>query len=177
MPGLTHGPVVLRTLLGNWTCQRHSCASGPGTPSPSGSRAITRARSRGCRFTGRICAPGVDPDDIILGGAERYFDPAAFELQAPGTFGNVPRNSLTGPGLATLDLAFAKGTPIFNGAGGRLEFRLDIFNALNRVNFGMPQRIVFAGVRQGEAPISSAGRITSTTTGPREVQFSLRTSW
>ena len=120
---------------------------------------------------------GVDPDDIILGGAERYFDPAAFELQAPGTFGNVPRNSLTGPGLATLDLAFAKGTPIFNRAGGRLEFRLDIFNALNHVNFGTPQRIVFPGVRQGEAPISTAGRITSTTTGPREVQLSLRTSW
>ena len=53
--------------------------------------------------------PGIEPEDVILGGADRYFDPAAFELQAPGTFGNVPRNSFTGPGLATLDLAFAKG--------------------------------------------------------------------
>ena len=88
------------------------------------------------------------------------------------------RNSLSGPGLATLDLAFAKGLAIFNRRPARrLEFRLDIFNALNRVNLGMPQRIVFAGVRQDEAPISSAGRITSTTTGPREVQFSLRASW
>ena len=97
-PDLTHTPGVLRHLLGNWTVSGDSCASGPGTPSPSGSRATTRARSRACRCTGRICGAGVDPDDIILGGAERYFDPAAFELQAPGTFGNVPRNSLTGPG-------------------------------------------------------------------------------
>jgi hypothetical protein len=119
----------------------------------------------------------VDPDAVILGGADRYFDPSAFELQAPGTFGNVGRNSFTGPGSATLDLAFAKGLGSGWKGRGRIEFRLDVFNALNRVNLGMPQRIVFAGVRQDEAPIGSAGRITSTTTGPREVQLSLRTSW
>ena len=175
-PDLTHTPGVVRHLLGNWHVSGILAvrSGNPFTVGIEGDYSRTLARVSVHRPNLRA---GVDPDDIILGGAERYFDPAAFELQAPGTFGNVPRNSLTGPGLATLDLAFAKGTPIFNRAGGRLEFRLDIFNALNHVNFGTPQRIVFPGVRQGEAPISTAGRITSTTTGPREVQLSLRTSW
>ena len=44
-----------------------------------------------------------------------------------------------------------KGSRQSSSRGGRLEFRLDVFNALNRVNLGMPQRIVFAGVRQDEA--------------------------
>ena len=176
-PGLTHAPGALRGVLGDWMVSGILAvrSGNPFTVGIEGDYSRTLARVSVHRPNLRS---GIDPDDIILGGAERYFDPAAFELQAPGTFGNVRRNSLTGPGLATLDLAFAKGLATFFKEGaGRLEFRLDIFNALNRVNFGMPQRIVFAGVRQDEAPISSAGRITSTTTGPREVQFSLRASW
>ena len=176
-PSVTHGSGALRHVLGDWTVSGILAlrSGNPFTVGIEGDYSRTLARVSVHRPNLR---PGIDPDDIILGGAERYFDPAAFELQAPGTFGNVGRNSLTGPGLATLDLAFAKALAnFFKQDAGRLEFRLDIFNALNRVNLGMPQRIVFAGVRQDEAPIGSAGRITSTTTGPREVQFSVRASW
>ena len=173
---LTRGPVALRRVFGDWTVSGILAlrSGNPFTVGIEGDYSRTLARVSVHRPNLR---PGVDPEDVILGGADRYFDPAAFELQAPGTFGNVQRNSFTGPGLATLDLAFAKGVSLVHSRGGRLEFRLDVFNALNRVNFGMPQRIVFAGVRQDELPISSAGRITSTTTGPREVQFSIRASW
>ena len=171
------GLPVLRYLASDWTVSG-ILALRSGTPFTVGiqgdySRTLVRVSVDRPNLRA-----GVDPDRIVLGGADRYFDVSAFELQAPGTFGNVGRNSLTGPGIATLDLALAKGVASGWGNGaGRLEFRVDIFNALNHVNLGVPQRIVFAGVRQDEAPISSAGRITSTTTGPREVQLSLRASW
>src|SRR6266852_3822172 len=44
---------------------------------------------------------GVDPysNDKL-----QWINPAAFSIPAPGTFGNSARNSLTGPGLAQLDL-------------------------------------------------------------------------
>jgi hypothetical protein len=173
---LHSGPAVLRHLASDWTISGIlAVRSGqPFTVGIQGDYSRTLVRVSVDRPNLRA---GVDPDAVILGGADRYFDPSAFELQAPGTFGNVGRNSFTGPGSATLDLAFAKGLGSGWKGRGRVEFRLDVFNAFNRVNLGMPQRIVFAGVRQDEAPIGSAGRITSTTTGPREVQLSLRTSW
>ncbi|MEO5897503.1 MAG: TonB-dependent receptor [Vicinamibacterales bacterium] len=176
-PRLTGAPAVLRHALSGWTVSG-ILAMRSGNPFTVGIQedySRTLARVSVDRPNLR---PGVDPDQIVLGGANLYFDPSAFVLQAPGTFGNVGRNSLTGPGLATLDMSFAR--PVvaaWPSRASQLQLRLDAFNLLNRVNLGMPQRIVFAGVRQDEAPISSAGRITSTTTGPRELQLSLRLSW
>ena len=69
---------------------------------------------------------------------ERWFDTAAFALPAPFTFGNAPRNSVIGPGFANLDLVVAKTWPV---AGTRqLEFRWEVFNALNTANFDLPSR-------------------------------------
>ena len=56
------------------------------------------------------------------------------------TFGNAGRNILTGPGYASLDLAVAKGIPL--GATRRLEARIEIYNALNRANLGLPDGFV-----------------------------------
>ena len=175
IPGPSHAPAVVTHLLRAWTASAIVAlrSGNPFTVGIEGDYSRTLARVAVHRPNLR---PGVDPDDIILGGAEQYFDPSAFELQAPGTFGNVTRNSLRGPGIATVDIALSKGlTPGWRS--GALDLRVDVFNLLNRVNLAMPQRIVFAGVRQDEAPISSAGRITSTTTGPREVQLSVRVTW
>jgi hypothetical protein len=64
---------------------------------------------------------------------ERWFDTSAFALQAPFTFGNAPRNSVLGPGMANLDLVLAK---TFTVAQNRqVELRWEIFNVLNTVNF------------------------------------------
>ncbi len=176
-PALADAPAPVRAIARDWTISALLAArsGNPFTVGIQENYSRTLARVSVDRPNLRS---GVDPGAIILGAADRYFDPSAFELQAPGTFGNVGRNSLTGPGLATVDLAFAK--PLrtrWRSHEAQLQFRLDVFNVFDRVNLGMPQRIVFAGVRQDEAPIGSAGRITSTTTGPREVQLSLRAAW
>jgi hypothetical protein len=70
---------------------------------------------------------------------DRWFDTEAFALPAPFTFGTARRNSVVGPGFASLDLSLAKDIGI--GGSRRLEVRLDVFNALNRANFDLPNRI------------------------------------
>jgi hypothetical protein len=58
-----------------------------------------------------------------------WFNPAAFAEQAPGTFGNVHRNSLYGPGAFDMDDAISRE---FNFKENlRFLFRVDAFNALN----------------------------------------------
>lgn len=177
LPALADAPAMLRALLGGWSLSGAAAvrSGNPFTVGIQGDYARTLARVSVHRPDLRA---GVDPDRIILGGAERYFDPTVFELPAPGTFGNVRRNSLTGPGFATVDVSLAKSIAAsWPGPTGRLQLRLEVFNLFNRTNFGMPQRIVFAGARQEEEPIGSAGRITSTAGGPRELQLSFRASW
>ena len=127
--------------------------------------------------------PGIDrPDlvagrtksDVILGQPQRYYDPSAFTLPAAGFLGNVGRNFLRGPGTATLDLSLVKNTPVSAlGEQGRVEFRAEMFNILNRVNFADPNRTVFSGT-QGSTPLLTAGTITSTATTARQIQLSLK---
>ena len=71
--------------------------------------------------------------------ADQWFNTAAFALQAPFTFGSAGRNSVFAPGLASVDLSILKGWDV--GEQGRLEFRWEIFNLLNRANFDVPNRI------------------------------------
>ncbi len=60
------------------------------------------------------------------------------------------------------------------GSDGRLEFRIEAFNVLNRANFGPPALVAFAGTADGEAPLSTFGRITTTITSGRQIQLGIR---
>ncbi len=75
------------------------------------------------------------------------------------------RNSVLGPGYASLDLAIAR---TWSLAGTRrLEFRWEVFNALNRANLDLPNRIFGT---------PNFGRIFSAKT-PREMQLGLKYSF
>lgn len=116
--------------------------------------------------------PGVRIEDVVLGGPARYFDPNAFELQARGLLGNAGRNVLTGPGLVTVDLSLVKSSDWgVLGENGQIELRLEAFNVFNRVNFALPNRVVFSS---SGAALPTAGRITSTATDARQVQLGLK---
>jgi len=113
---------------------------------------------------------------VILGTPGKWFDPNAF-LAPPnnaanaGFYGNLGRNTLRGPGLATWDFSTMKDTKI--GERLNLQFRAEIFNLLNRANFNMPNEVAFTP--SGVSP--TAGVITSTTTTSRQVQFGLKLLW
>lgn len=122
--------------------------------------------------------PGFTAESIILGDPSRYFNSNAFELPQRGTFGNLGRNALIGPGLAAVDFALMKNIALKPlGENGRLQIRMEIFNLLNNANFNLPQRITFNGAAQNEQPIGNAGLITSTSTSARQIQFGLKLYW
>jgi hypothetical protein len=110
---------------------------------------------------------------VIEGGPNQYFNPNAFLIPPSGTYGNVGRNVLTGPGLATMDFSVAKNTAISE----RLlaQFRAEFFNIFNRANFATPNAVVFTSA--GAAPSSTAGVITATATTSRQIQFGLKLLW
>jgi hypothetical protein len=109
----------------------------------------------------------------ILGHPNQWFNPAAF-LAPPansGFYGNLGRDTLTGPGLATWDLSFLKDTRLRERLN--LQFRAELFNVLNRANFNTPNAVVFTP--SGVSP--TAGVITSTATTSRQIQFGLKLLW
>ena len=122
-------------------------------------------------------APGRGPDDAVTGDPSRWFDPTAFVLQPAGTFGNVGRNELIGPDLRTVDFSFAKFVPFGGDASRRIEFRIEIFNAFNRTNFGPPSLVAFSGTVGETTPLASFGQIRSTITSARQVQIGARVAF
>jgi hypothetical protein len=64
------------------------------------------------------------------------FRVADFPTPAPGQNGNLPRNAFRGPGFIDVSLSLSKKFVVNGKWSG--EFRLDAFNALNRVNLSDP---------------------------------------
>ncbi len=120
--------------------------------------------------------PFVNPNftgSVITGNPNQYFNPAAF-LAPPansGFYGNLGRDTLTGPGVETWDFSAVKDTPIHERAS--LQFRAEFFNLTNHVNFNTPNLIVFTPTGVS----GTAGAITSTSTTARQIQFALKLLW
>ncbi len=94
-----------------------------------------------------------------------FFDPFVFTFNAPFTFGNAPRimPNLRGPGAANFDLSLFKNTSITEKV--RLQLRVEAFNALNRVQFNVPNTSI-------NSP--AFGRITAQANSPRDIQLALK---
>jgi outer membrane receptor protein involved in Fe transport len=89
---------------------------------------------------------------------------SAFGRPARGTFGNLRRNALRGPGYWRVDASAFKHIPL--GEGRDVELRLEVVNLFNHVNLGNPDSEI--GV-PGSLN-SNAGRITSTAYGNQDLQ-------
>jgi hypothetical protein len=100
-----------------------------------------------------------DPTDA------RWFDASAYSVPAAGFQGTAGRNTLIGPGFKRMDLAFTKRFPIHQET--RADFRVEVFNLFNWVNFGVPA----ANISN-----TNVGIITSAD-DPRIVTLSVRVGW
>jgi carboxypeptidase family protein len=106
---------------------------------------------------------------------EAYFNPSALcsPLSLAGGypnnrgFGNLGRNILRGARQQRFDLGFAKNTNFTERVG--MEFRWEVFNLFNSVNFATPNNII-----GDPGSGTDFNRITDTTGGPRVMQFGLK---
>ncbi len=91
------------------------------------------------------------------------FNPAAFANPAPGTFGNMKRNSLRNPGSQQWDVAIFKNVSL--GGTRKLQFRAEIFNFPNHPNLNGPS---------GDITNRNFGRSTTKSGDRRDIQLGLR---
>jgi hypothetical protein len=91
-----------------------------------------------------------------------WLNPAAFVVNAPGTYGNLGFNALVGPAFFDIDSALSRAFPIHEAH--RLELRFEFFNALNHTNLNNPISNFHS---------SSFGQIQAAS-DPRILQFALK---
>ena len=109
---------------------------------------------------------------MILGTPDQWFDPRAFSLPIPGTFGNVSRGSLRGPGLFSVDTSLFKKFKI--SERWNLQLRAELFNILNHSNFSLANPIVFDGNSASYTYSSSVAQIYQSATTSRQLQLALK---
>jgi hypothetical protein len=106
-----------------------------------------------------------------------WYNPAAFALPAPYTFGNLSRNNLRGPSFLDFDFALFKNFQLSESK--TLQFRAETFNIFNNVNFSPPG----GGASGGFSTLGGESRTAVGAPGfmqifsaaaSREIQFSLK---
>ena len=120
----------------------------------------TSGVSAGCKVGSKTIPAGTPLETASL-----WYDPCAFSRPAAGHYGNLGRNTITGPGYDDVDASLEK---IFKPVERvNVQFRAEVFNLLGHANFYIPGFNVFSG---------SAGVVTRLTSYPggREIQLGLK---
>ncbi len=128
---------------------------------PGFSNNPTSGVTKGCT----TAAGTIIPAGQKLGTPDLFYDPCAFSYPTPGTYGNLGRNTLTGPRLFNVDFSADKGFRLTEAMN--LQFRAEIFNLLDEAHFYAPTFTVNSGI---------AGQIGDLISKPggRLVQFGLK---
>ncbi len=151
-----HG--ATEALLGGWAFAGiFSAQTGYAlTPTVAGDNSLTGGNNDRANFIpGGI--PGCTPAPLT------YFNTCLFQTPVKGTFGTASRGSISGPSLQNLDFSFEKNFRFRET--NRIQFRGELFNALNHPNFNAPSLAVTSASTFGT--VSSAGPM-------RQIQLALR---
>jgi outer membrane receptor protein involved in Fe transport len=115
-----------------------------------------------------------------------YLNPYAFAQPADGTFGDLGRDQIYGPGFRNLDFSVTKNFQFREHY--TLQFRAEFFNVFNHPNFALPSNVITPGINADgtrNLDAGAAGSITQTPDvaqgnpglgggGPRVMQFGVR---
>jgi hypothetical protein len=145
----------------------------PFTLALNGDRAGSKADTTGSGLgqpPDLLSGPGCE-SPINPGDPNNYIKTECFAFPADGVLGTLGRNRLTSPGLAVLDLVLTK-TQKFGGTTA--QFRIEMFNALNRANFSTPATTIFDD--RGNLT-ANVGVITNTRTSARQMQLGVKLLW
>ena len=94
--------------------------------------------------------PGVNPILHDWNTSTGYLNPLAFVQPAYGTFGDLGRNSIFGPGFRNVDFSVIKNTRI--GERLNLQLRAEFFNIFNHPNFALPAHNITPGYIDNGSP-------------------------
>ena len=161
LPKLRGQPAIVRHTLGGWE------TNGIVTLQSGGYLTVTSGRDNNNNGVTADRPDLVGNPNLDTGRKRgeliaRWFNPAAFVQNQPGTIGNAGRGILEGPGLASVDFGVLKNFHLTERSG--FQYRAEFFNLFNRVNLGNPNTNIAA---------ATVGRIT-TTGDPRVIQMALK---
>ncbi len=126
-------------------------------------------------FPDRLNLPGCG-NPVNPGNPLDYVKRSCFAAPTPATrLGNAGRNVAVGPGLLNWDASAIKNTRFAAlGESFNVQFRAEIFNAMNHTNFASPLPASLQLYTQALAPIPSAGNLTATSTTSRQIQLAIK---
>ena len=160
---------VVNQIVGGWeTSSIITLQSGPPIDTTSWDSAGTSFVPASTRLN---CVAGISP---VLDNptADHYLNPAAFANSIAGQYGNCGRNNLRGPKQANVDFSAIKNFRITERQA--LQFRMEMFNAPNHVEWGNPNANWGNQNAAPAAPSASFGQIRSTAARMRQIQFALK---
>jgi len=82
---------------------------------------------------------GVNPILSNWSGSRGYLNPNAFSQPADGSFGDLGRNAIYGPGFWNVDVSISKTTKLTERI--HLQLRAELFNVFNHPNFSLPNAV------------------------------------
>jgi hypothetical protein len=109
---------------------------------------------------------------VNSGDPANYINLACFSVPLRGQLGNLGRNTFMAPSLDELDLSLFKNHDLF-AEKLRIQFRAEIFNILNHVNFtdgGQP----FTVFNTQGLPVQANTALISTSTTSRQIQLGMK---
>lgn len=120
-------------------------------------------------FPNLVCDPR--PGGSCPAGAVAVLPVAFVSGKTIYHFGNVGRNTITGPGFNNTDFSLIKRTKI--GENKLIEFRWEVFDLFNHANFGQPGRVAQIG-STNFGVITSTRFPTGDSGSSRQMQFALK---
>jgi hypothetical protein len=152
---------VLDHVIGGWTITGTLVAQGgnPFTPYMQTNNSFSLATGNGAVWYPNVVGDWKHSDPSI----NSWFNVNAFAAPAPGTFGNLGRNTVFGPGLLSINMSLLKTFNITE----RIRFDLagHATNLPNRPSFAQPDIVLGPG---------HVGKITGVTVGGRQVEIVLK---
>jgi hypothetical protein len=169
-PALSGHNLLTQELLGSWEVSGiYTWMSGPGFGIGAGLDGNNNSSSLQNEDRADF-VPGQSLN-VRRGGdlqwTTNYFNINAFQVNAPGTFGNTPKNFILGPRQQWGDAGIDKNWKIAEKFS--LQFRWEMFNVFNHPSFANPNasnQISATGVNEG----GQEGQITATGFEPARVQ-------
>jgi len=203
-------PKALNHIVGGWTLTGiYSWQSGEPFSIESGVLTVHNAKVSRADLRGPFIAPKVQEAPGITGPVVYNTSPLItdnrnpnyncrnvltesgaatttfFCIPPPGQFGNLGRNVFKGPGFWNMDIGILKTIPITERVN--LQFRTEMFNALNHVNFDNPRNasdgtprvtsLAFGQTCCVATSVPSSTTVVANGEPNRVIQFALRLSF